>query len=169
MSDVTIQVDGMDELLQAIESLEDLRPLRGAVQAMALYMKGKVAIYPPYQHIPRKQVYGFSFFSAKQRKWFFAAVAEGRITVGKSSRGGKTSQGFGRRWTITPLNNGLTAVIGNNTGYGEFLMGSKRTKRSAAGGWRTVAEVVEENLPGVRAYLRLAARKLLDNLNTKAR
>lgn len=169
MSDITINLEGMEELLQAIESLEDLKPIRGAVQAMALYMKGKVAVYPPYRHIPRKQIYGFSFFSDKQRKWFFAAVAEGRINVGHSSRGGKTSQGFGRRWTITPLNSGLTAIIGNNTSYGEFLMGAKRSKRSEAGGWRLVSEVLEDNRSAVQAYLRIAAKQLLSNLSAKAR
>ena len=155
MSNASIKIDGMDELLAKINTLQELKPVIAAMKAAAVYVKGKAATYPERKTITRASVYGSSFKSIKQRRFFFAALRDGRIEVPYRRGMSPGSQAFGRRWTIAAQNNGLTQVVGNNAGYGPYLMDTeKQTAYAKAMGWRTTQAVADEAAPTVMEFLR---------------
>jgi hypothetical protein len=143
MSD-TIRIEGIEPLLAKIKSLAELKPVAGAVTAAALHVKGQAAIYPEVKRLTRASVYGSTFKSDKQRRYFFAALRKGEIEVPYRRGESPKSETFGRRWTIATSNAGLTAEIGNNASYGPRLMDSGRQSLYAkAVCWRTVEDVLD--------------------------
>lgn len=158
----TIRIEGMKELLAKIKDLRELTPVAGAVKAAAIHLKGKLAVYPPQQHLTRASVYGSTFQSAKQRAAFFAKLHDGEIEVPYRRGESPGSQTFGRRWTIATSNRGLTAVVGNNATYGPLLMDKERqSKYHAAGGWRTTNDVLTEETDTIVAFVKMSVDKAL--------
>lgn len=151
----SIKIEGMDELLAKIKTLQELKPVIAAMKAAAVYVKGKAATYPERKTITRASVYGSSFKSVKQRRYFFWALRTGRIEVPYRRGMSPGSQAFGRRWTIAAQNNGLTQTIGNNAGYGPYLMDpAKQTAYAKAMGWQTTQAIADDAAPTVMNYLR---------------
>lgn len=114
----------------------------------------------PYKYASRKSAYGFSFFTDKQRRWFFWALGEGIINPGQNNRTGE-SEGA---WTFTPQSTtaGYRYVITNPT-TGAFYTrddkGQARQPRKA--GWKTVSEVVKKNLPAALRAAKFAVNEYL--------
>lgn len=46
------------------------------------FMRGKLRDYPGYRYVSRRAAYGVPFFSDRQRRWFFAALASGELKIG---------------------------------------------------------------------------------------
>jgi len=167
MSD-TIHIEGIEPLLAKIKSLQELRPVVGAIKAAALHVKGKVAVYseekrPKEKRPTRASVYGSVFKTEKQRRYFFWALRKGEIEVPYRRGVSPGSQTFGRRWTIAMSNAGLTAKIGNNAGYGPLLMDSTRQSLYAkAVGWRTTDAILDEETETVTRLITYEVNRALE-------
>ena len=94
--------------------------LKVALEAFTEYIVGNDAHglkhNDPYRYVTRKSAYGVSFFTDKQRRWFFWALRTGQIDPGSGTRTGKTSEAWkavpsagGYQYKITTP--GLTALI----------------------------------------------------------
>ena len=154
MSDASIKIDGMEELLAKIKTLQELKPVIAAMKAAAVYVKGKAAEYPERKTIARASVYGTPFKTIKQRRWFFWALKNDKIEVPYNRGSSPGSEAFGRRWTVSAQNNGLTQVVGNNADYGPYLMDpQKQSAYSKAMGWQTTQVIVDETAPVVKEFL----------------
>jgi hypothetical protein len=82
------------------------------------------------------------FRSAKSRRFFFAALRDGRISV-PYRRGGPGSQGLGRRWLVTP--DGLGATLANSASYAGLVQGERAEQaRYHRGTWPGVEEVAAQ-------------------------
>ena len=150
-----IRVEGLPELLKRITDLQQLRPVKLAVRTAALHVKGKVAVYPQQRRMTRASVYGSTFVSDKQRRYFFAALKRGEIEVPYRRGESPKSETLGRRWTVNITNNGMRAVIGNNASYGPLVMDQDRQSVfMKAVGWRTVQEIVEDERATVMEVIR---------------
>lgn len=104
-----------------------------------------LALYPGYKYVKRAQAYGETFKSNKQRRWFFAALNEGKILPGYPRRTGKTQKGYVARST----NNGYGVVIENKEAGAYYTRDDKGQARlNALAGWRKVSDVVSTNLAG---------------------
>ena len=164
----SIKIDGMDELLAKIKTLQELKPVIAAIRAAAVYVRGAViTAVPQTKVVTRASVYGSSFKSIKQRKFFFAALRDGRIEVpyrrGMSKKSeaftkkasGEESKGSKGSWTISERNNGLTQVVGSNASYGPYLMDpQKQTAYAKAMGWQTTQAIADETTSEVTRILR---------------
>ena len=148
MAEDLFRLEGMEELLRKVESLAELRPVVGALKDGGLYLKGKVAVYPAENRPTRYSVYGSTFKTDKQRRFFFWALRKGKIEVPYRRGESPGSQTFGRRWTIATENAGLRVIISNNAKYGPLLMDEEQQSRYAARvGWRTVQDISDEEFP----------------------
>ena len=123
----TIRFEGLESLMGKIESLQQVRMIAAGIKTAALHIKGKIAQYPPVKRLTRASVYGSSFQTDKQRRYFFYALAKGKIEVPYRRGESPGSRTLGRRWTIATSNNGLTAIVGNNAPYGRWCR--RRTGR----------------------------------------
>jgi len=111
--EVTIEIKGLDELIKKLSDLGQLKVVKAGIKGAALDLRGILSRYPPRKHIPISAVGGWA--SEKQRRWFFANLREGKIKVPYSR-----TKALGNRWAVKTLDEGFTAIVGNNTPYGSF-------------------------------------------------
>ena len=101
----------------------------------------------PYKFVTRKSAYGFSFFTDKQRRWFFWALQSTEA------------------WTFTPQEKGknYSFRLVNDTAGGYWTRSDKYQARQLGKvGWWKVAKVVAKNLPSAIKAARVAVKAYLD-------
>lgn len=116
----------------------------------------------PYKFVTRKSAYGFSFFTIKQRRWFFWSLNTGQIDPGKNNRTGKSTEA----WTYSPLTKGKNYAykLVNDTPGGYWTRDDKRQARQPAKvGWKKVSAVVKANMIGALKAARIAVNKYLQS------
>lgn len=128
-----------------------------AVEAFTDYLIGNASHglkhYPAYKYVSRKSAYGVTFFSDKQRRWFFANLKEGNLNL-PYTRTNKIADNWekgGDRWR---------RVIRNDTPYIGYVMGdTTQSRMSKKIGWRTTSRVIKDNMMGaLRAASQAVAR-----------
>lgn len=126
-------------LLTVLSALQDQTIIGNALEAGGLYLKGKLAVYPPQRR--GKQ----PFKTDKQRKYFFFALKAGLIDVPYRRGMSPSSQRLSQRWDVQ--RSGLTVEVGTNVTYAPYVVGEKQSMYHKVTGWRTVEDVVraEEN------------------------
>lgn len=112
----------------------------------------------PYKFVTRKSAYGFSFFTPKQKRWFFWALKTGKIDPGSGKRTGESTVA----WKAVPRNDGYRFTVQNNTAGGYWTRHDKKQARQLGKvGWRKIMTVLADNYKGgirhavaaVKAYL----------------
>lgn len=107
-------------------------------QKCAEFVLEKVQQYPPYQYVSRKQAYGQTFKSDKQRRWFFAALNSGALTI-PYNRTNQLKSG----WSIVA--SGHTRTVTNSVKYAGYVMGdNSQSRMQALIGWRTTQAFVRD-------------------------
>jgi hypothetical protein len=135
MPSPVIRITGIDSTLRRVTSVsEQVTP---ALMKGAVYLRGVLSTYPPRRHITRKSVYGRAFKTIRQQRFFFAALADGRIRVPYVR-----TRTLGHKWAVKEQS--PTHVrVGNNTPYGRIVMDEDlpQSKFMHALGWRTVQTI----------------------------
>ena len=126
---------------RGLESIANLaNTLRGngwiveAGNEAARTLERNLAKYPPVRR--KKQ----PFKTAKQRRFFFAALADGRIRVPFQRTGN-----LGRSWRagVVMTGGGMTITVGNTTAYAPYVQGSQQSGYHR-GNWKTVSELSQD-------------------------
>lgn len=147
----TIKID-MGDTLQRFDRV--LPAVSSSLLAGAVHVKGKLSEYPPQNRPTRKSVYGTSFKSDRQRRWFFAA--------GIFQTPYRRTRNLANRWAISSSMDGLTQIIGNNASYGHFVMGDgTQSLYHRAVGWNTTGEIAERESDAVVRRVLQAIEKAL--------
>jgi len=140
---VKIDVKGIEEVARKL----DLLPaFRDGVQAAGQYIKGLMQQYPPMtdSNAPgRTDAKGrpMSYYERGRGTWY--PIARGGELYGYRLPQ-KTSKTLGRKWTIKAYNERLTCVIGNNTGYAQFVYDAALQARvHQRHGWQTTQQVAD--------------------------
>lgn len=163
-----IRIEGLDELIAKINTLEQLKGLASVMKAAALHVKGKIAQYPPRSHAKNPALYGKSARAAKMRRGFFAKLKSGEIEVPYRRGVSPGSERLGAKWTVratggTGAGMHLQQTIGNNVSYGPLVQSDKRqTAMHAAGGWKTVEQVAHEERGAVVRKVRQELERILN-------
>jgi hypothetical protein len=134
---------------------------KAAAQSYADYLIGNerhgLKHYPAYRKVTRKQVYGQTFASNKQRRWFFASLRDGTLKL-PYVRTQKLRDG----WEKTKSE--FRPVIRNLVPYAKHVLGDDQSRMSAKIGWRTWQKNVTDNMRGaLRAANQAVARWLKRN------
>lgn len=133
--------------------------LKVALEAFTEYIVGNDAHglkhNDPYKYVTRKSAYGVSFFTDKQRRWFWANG--GPDMIGKP-RSGNTSAA----WKKVPSAGGYQYKITNDTAGGFYTRDDKgQARQPAKVGWRKVSKVLADNYLGaIRAAVAAVKRYL---------
>lgn len=143
MSDVAVEILGLRELMQEVNELIAFKVVRDTMEVAVERVRTQIAVYPS----PPSSGYHMVFKSDKQRRFFFAALRDGRITVPYRRTGT-----LGRRWTTSVSNSGLDirGEVGNVTNYGPFVQSAESQAPIHQGRWRTAERVVEEMEPQIQ-------------------
>jgi hypothetical protein len=139
------RMQGYEELLRKLETLGQLKQVGAAVKAGTAHLAGKMKVYPAQRRLTRQAVYGRSFVSDRQRRYFFYALKNGLIQVPYRRGQSPGSRNLKQTWTVTMSNNDLTGEAGTNTPYAPLVQGEgTQTKYHAAVGWKTEQTVLAE-------------------------
>ena len=137
--------------------------LPAALQAFTEYIIGDTSHglkHPdPYKYVSRKAAYGVSFFTDKQRRWFFWALNTGQINPGQNNRTGESTDA----WQYVEVSKYKYTITNPTTGAYYTRDNAGQARQPAKVGWRKVAAVISANMAGamrsanaaVKAFLKL--------------
>jgi hypothetical protein len=136
---IGISIEGDVELSRRLLKLASPEVIGRANKRIAEYVKEKAMQYPRRRTITRKQAYGKTFQSDRQRRFFFSAIRSGRIKV-PYQRSGRLRQG----WKITPFGSQDWLVI-NETGYAALVQGQgTQARMMTLIGWKTIEQIADK-------------------------
>jgi hypothetical protein len=131
---LTISVSGIKEVKAKLSKLGPEARARVADDASE-FILDKLRKYPKQKRVSRLSAYGRSFFSDKQRKFFFASLRSGKINIPYSR-----TQEFKLGWKKVTGHTGA-ALVQNNVPYGKYLMDDySQSRMSKAIGWQTLGQ-----------------------------
>lgn len=143
MITINIRVSGND----LAEKFAAYKPaVTAGIMAGANHVRSIIAQYPADSRPPRASVYGKTFVSDRQRRWFFA--------VGQFQTPYRRTGDLGRDWSVSSLS-WLSAQIGNNRSYGIWVQSPEnQALYHAARGWQTTDQVAESEQEKVEQILK---------------
>lgn len=162
-SDIRLDIRNLTEVTEFIKTLP-AGTKKMALTEIQTYIIGDarhgLKHAPPYKYVSRKQAYGQSFFTDRQRKWFFWSLNTGRLQLpykrtGSLAAAWKRGEGENSRY------------ITNDAPYASLVQGDNtQSRHSKKIGWRTASQVVRDNIAGA---LRQANQAVQRWLNSKGR
>lgn len=153
-----LEIEGLDALYAKLDRLAAMRRVSGALLAGGAMIKSAMQLYPAQVALTRKSVYGRSFVSDRQRRFFFYALKKGILHSPY-----RRTNVLGNKWTVEAQDGGLTVEVGNNTPYGPYVQSARlQTKYHKAAGWQTDAAVLERQAPAVVGLVRDAIQAEID-------
>jgi hypothetical protein len=150
----------MGALTQLVLSQSDRgrTTLRGATMAGALTALSYIKPYPEKNRPSRSSVYGQTWKSVKQRRYFFFALRKGIIQVPYRRGLSPGSQRLGRSWTAKQVDD-TSVAIGTNVSYERMVKDEgQQTRYMKAVGWTTIQQDIERG-----------KREVFDTMNTVIR
>lgn len=151
MSD--IQIEGLDRLLTKLDRISSLRVLAPPMAQSLSRLNSFMDDYPP----ERKRSQPFK--SDKQRRFFFAALRDGRIVV-PYHRTGLLGRTWQMRVQITAQQ--VIGVLSNDTPYGPFVQAPPPTQAAYhQGNWRTTDDAVQKLGPVIVQTFKRAIEEAL--------
>ncbi len=131
--------------------------------AMATYLVGNskrgLKHEPRYKTVSRKRAYGKTFFTDKQRRYFFWAKKQGIIKPGRNNRTHEMSKG----WRVVPVKSGARVV--NSVPHAKWShSNTEQARLNALVGWRRVRDIEESNRKGMVAEGNRKAKELISEL-----
>ena len=154
VSKVVAWLKGMPKGVQAV-----------AVDAVSDYILGDdqqgtrhgLRHYVKYRYVSRKQAYGQTFVSDKQRRYVMAAIARGEIMPGYPRRTGRMQRG----WTKEAISQ-TSRMISNREPYTKWVMGQQsQANQPRLVGWRKMMDVAGTNLRGAARWAETKVRQYL--------
>lgn len=159
MSNEFIGIDIIGEDVLA-EKLKKLPPAvqDAAVDEVSSYLLNILKAYPSKNYITRTTAYGKSFFTDKQRKWFFASLNDGSINIPY-----RRTQGLARAWE--KLGSGAYTILVNEAQGAKYVIGDKtQSRHEMLVGWRTVGQVIKVHTRRIIEKADAGAKKALRKL-----
>ena len=150
---IGIDVRGLKELDSLFQQAPDA--VQDAINvAVGDYLVNVLRAYPPQQYVSRKAAYGQTFFSDRQRRWFFAALRSGDLQIP-----GKRTQTLAQGWKR------LDDLVYNEVEYAKFVMGEdEQSRHEAMVGWLTTDQVVQQRATRIVEIGQAAAKKAIRRL-----
>ena len=132
---ITVTTEGLEETIAALEKIvpEALAQVIGV--AVGEEARNIISVYPSASRKSQP------FKSAQSRRFFFAALKRGEIEV-PYRRGGKGSQGLGRRWVVNPTSSG--AEVTNSASYAALVQSKQEQAAYHRGNWQTDQDVATQ-------------------------
>jgi hypothetical protein len=139
LSLIGLDIEGIDAVQKVLSQVDSPRVASAVTKDVAHYMRGQMRKYPPQQYVSRTRAYGKPFKTARQRRWFFAALRRGEITVPYVR-----TMRLQRAWKVMAF--GTTGhLLTNDMPYAKYVQQSPQDRMFTLRQWRSVERVVHEN------------------------
>ena len=147
---IGIEVSGIDAVRRTMERINKPRIVGEVTKAVGDYLRGKLQRYPPYIYVSRQQAYGKPFFSERQRRWFFAALRDGRLTIPYQRTGA-----LRRGWQLLASGENDYLLL-NEVLYARYVQNSPQARMMTLRQWRSVQRIIYEDARGIGTVAREA-------------
>lgn len=156
---IGIDIRGIEPLKKYLDNLAKAEIAKRAAEETAKYLVDVLKLYPPQTYVSRADAYpdapaGPGWFSDKQRRWFFAALASGELNLPY-----QRTQTLARNWQI--VGTGDNIIIVNETPYADYVQGSGQSRMSAKIGWKTLDFILKERQDRITRIIEGVARKYI--------
>ena len=135
---VGIDIEGLPTLLERLGRVGKGEAWKEGTQAVAKFLRTTMQKYPSPRYVSRKQAYGVTFFSDKQRRYFFAALKSGAISVPYTR-----TRELMQSWKIEPWGKWDYIVVNGSMHAVYTQDDDNRSRMAKMIGWKTVSEIVE--------------------------
>ncbi|MCX7937950.1 MAG: hypothetical protein N2545_00740 [Thermoflexales bacterium] len=133
--DIFVVLEDEPQIREILDKLSS-QSVRGLVlRAIGEFVQGKLRRYPEYTYVSRKEAYGQTFQSDRQRRWFFAALRRGELRI-PYQRTGRLRRG----WKVVHYG-GDAYALENDTPYAGWVQGQQQARMMMLRNWRTVAQI----------------------------
>lgn len=148
----SVTIEGLDDLLRRLERIADgSKVLRDGMERAADRVKGKLQSYPKASRKAQP------FKSDRSRRWFFANLREGKISVPY-----ERTMTLSHKWTTQVAGDGSWAKIGNNAPYAKLVQGRDDQAAYHKGTWQTAEDTLDDNTKNVTEELRAVIQAALN-------
>jgi hypothetical protein len=135
--EIALEQVSLSQLRNRLRRLDDGTMARRALEGSGRYLELKLDHYPPQKSVSRREAFGQTFQSDRQRRWFFAALKSGELRIPYKITG---SLGTGWRVEI----HGNEARIINRVPYAKFVQSRpQQSRQMKLIGWQTVEDIAE--------------------------
>ena len=154
---IGFEVQGLAELQAKLAKLPK-EAQDAMIDEVNAYMLNVMRAYAPYKSVTRRQAYGETFFSDKQRRFFFAALNDGRIQVPY-----RRTQTLSRGWRV--LDKGASSMLYNEVSYAKYVQDTEQQARlQTAIGWKGYQELLKERMAKILQVADAGVKKALKKL-----
>ena len=127
---IEINDGAVTKLFNRLDHSAVMRTLRPPMEASLLSLHDDLTDYPG----PPQRPYPKMLRTAKQRRWFFWALKEGKISI-PYARSGKLGQSWNTH--IDETGSGMYGKIGTNMSYAKWVQNAESQARIHQGNWLT--------------------------------
>lgn len=156
-----VEIKGLEKLARGLVLLGKLDDVKDALLEGAEHIKDSLADYPTRKYVSIADAGGWA--SEKQKIYVIAMLASGAWDFPYKRGQSDPSEDLGQKWTITSINGGLGAKVGNNVSYGPYVQGpDQQSKMMELRGWKTTDDVAKEETEAVISLVTEAIERALD-------
>ena len=152
---IGFDVQGIEELKRKLEHFPE--PVQdAAIDEVTPYLINQWQIYPPKKKMTRKKVYGRTFKTDKQRRWFFWRF---RFVLFYNQPFYRRTQRLRKGWK--QVGKGRKSLIVNETPYAQYAQGEEdqQNKLLQAVGWIPASDIFEKRADKIDQKLFVGAQK----------
>jgi len=142
---IGFETEGIPELQEKLKRLSGVEPRREMSEAVAKFLRTELQKIPRQHYVSRKRAYGKSFDSDKQRRWFFASLADGSLKV-PYRRSGKLR----RDWQVMPFGATDYIVVNENPAAKWTQDADTQANMMRLRGWKTFQEILRRQSDRIR-------------------
>lgn len=148
---IKVEVTGAQALQKSLGRFPHELAGQVATRLEQYFRRALPQMYPNYKYVSRQSAYGRTFFTDRQRKWFFAALNSGELQLPY-----RRSKELGQSFKVTRMgDNGLS--ISNTAPYARYVIGDVTQSRHAAKiGWKTLSAWVQSKTAEINARIKEA-------------
>ena len=115
----------------------------------------KLGKEPGNKYVTRKKAYGKSFFTQRQRRWFFASLRDGKIGVPY-----RRTLTISQSWVKHGA--GENVYLANQAEGAQWVIGPTQSRHEKLVGWKKYEDIVRQNIKLIETK---AARKIAQVLH----
>ena len=116
---VTVEIEGLDELIKKIDELGKLRKVHAGIRAGALHVKGKIAKMPSSTKANVPSGPGSHWYKRGTGSMYWRIRDNAKVSYGAKS------ENLSKKWTTKYNKAKFEAKVGNNASYAIFVQGPK--------------------------------------------
>ena len=159
-SGVTVEIEGLDELIKKLGNLSKLRKVHAGIRAAGMYVKGKIAKYPPSTAANLPAGPGSHWYKRGTGSFYWRIRDNAKVSYGAKS------ENLGKKWTSKYDRNKFEGQIGTNVSYAKFVQGPKGTQAKHMGkiGWERIDTVAKKETKRVQEYVYQAVKRAIETV-----